>query len=75
MMGHCGGCAYWSETCAQALGGRPLEALCENANSPKAGRFTTASNGCGAFSRQRAASPTPKAEAHGGATNEAEGCE
>lgn len=43
----CGGCRYWSELLAQAIGGGPVEAYCLNDKSPHRQRYVTASRTCG----------------------------
>jgi hypothetical protein len=42
----CETCKYWSETCAQSIGGGPMEAMCENERSPKKGRMMTETDSC-----------------------------
>jgi hypothetical protein len=42
----CGNCRWWSETCARAIGRKPLEALCENPNSHRSGTFTIGTGTC-----------------------------
>lgn len=44
----CGTCRFWSEMCAQAMGG-PLEALCLSQTGPKAGKYTTTRATCDAW--------------------------
>ncbi len=41
----CRGCRFWSEMCAQSIGGGPIEALCLGRGS-RAGKYTTASMTC-----------------------------
>lgn len=45
----CGTCRYWSEMCAQAMGGGPVEALCLSQNGPYAGKYTTTRMTCPAW--------------------------
>lgn len=44
----CRGCRYWSEMIAQALGGRPVEALCLSEGSRR-GKYTTGHTTCEAW--------------------------
>lgn len=45
-MSNCRNCRFWSEMCAQSIGGSEMEALCLSADGPKAGRFTSGSDRC-----------------------------
>lgn len=38
---NCGGCRFWSEMIAQAIGGGPVQALCLAASGPYASKYTT----------------------------------
>jgi len=51
MAPRCETCRWWSETVAQSIGGGPMQALCENAASPKAGRMTTQQDRCPVWER------------------------
>lgn len=46
---NCAGCRYWSEMIAQALGGRPLEAMCLSSDGPLKGKYVTARQTCSAW--------------------------
>lgn len=43
---NCENCKHWSESCAMSIGCGPMEALCENENSPKRGKFTKETDWC-----------------------------
>lgn len=43
---NCGGCRFWSEMVAQAIGGRAVEALCLADGGPLVGKYTTAVMTC-----------------------------
>lgn len=45
----CNGCRFWSEMVAQALGGRPVEALCLSGDGPLAGKYTSGRQTCTAW--------------------------
>jgi hypothetical protein len=45
----CENCRFWSQMCAPALDGGPIEALCLSDDGPKAGQYTRATNGCPAW--------------------------
>lgn len=45
-MSRCETCRYWSQMCAQALDGGPIEALCLAPDGPRKGRFTRATATC-----------------------------
>jgi hypothetical protein len=42
----CDTCRYWSEMCAQALGGGPIEALCLCDGGLRQGQFTRGTDLC-----------------------------
>ena len=42
----CGGCRYWSDMVAQAVGGGPVEALCLSDDGPRHGKYTTERMSC-----------------------------
>jgi len=42
----CNNCRFWSEMCAQALDGGPIEAMCLCVNGPRHGQFTRATGTC-----------------------------
>jgi hypothetical protein len=46
---NCGGCRFWSEMCAQSIGGGPIEALCLTPSGPCAGKYTTQRMVCEAW--------------------------
>ena len=50
----CGGCRYWSEMIAQAIGGREVEAMCLSQDGPCAGKYTVATQVCSAYARNSA---------------------
>lgn len=43
---NCGGCRFWSEMIAQAMGGGPVEAMCLADGGPKQGQYTTERTTC-----------------------------
>jgi hypothetical protein len=45
-MENCENCRFWSEMCAQALDGGPIEALCLSGDSPKRQQYTRANYHC-----------------------------
>lgn len=45
----CNGCRFWSEVVAQAVGGRPVEALCLSRTGPRAGKYTAGADACEAW--------------------------
>lgn len=45
----CGNCRFWSEMCAQSIGGGPIEALCLSGDGPKTGRFVSEMSSCRAW--------------------------
>jgi hypothetical protein len=45
----CGTCRFWSEMCAQAMGGGPIEALCLSQTGSKAMKYTTERMSCEAW--------------------------
>lgn len=47
----CGGCRYWSEMIAQAIGARGIEAMCLSAGGPRGGGYTFATETCAAFAK------------------------
>ena len=47
--GKCEGCRFWSQMCAQSIGGGPIEALCLSGDGPKAGKYTTSAMTCSAW--------------------------
>lgn len=49
MMGKCVNCRFWSEMCARAMGGGPVEALCLAEGGPKQGKYTAEHDGCNGF--------------------------
>lgn len=46
---NCGGCRYWSELLAQAVGGGPLEAYCLAEDGPDGGKYTQERHHCDAY--------------------------
>lgn len=51
----CGGCRYWSEMIAQAIGGRDVEAMClAPEGSPCKGKYMVSSQTCTAFAKNTA---------------------
>jgi hypothetical protein len=46
---NCHGCRYWSEMIAQAIGGRPLEAMCLSNTGSHRHTYTTRTDTCEAW--------------------------
>jgi hypothetical protein len=42
----CRTCRYWSERCAKAIDGGPMEALCLESHSPYASQYTIGNESC-----------------------------
>jgi hypothetical protein len=42
----CENCRFWSQMCAQALDGGPIEALCLSSDGPKKQKYTRANAYC-----------------------------
>jgi hypothetical protein len=45
----CGDCRFWSEMCAQSIGGGPIEAVCLSQVSGRTGKFVRATFSCPAW--------------------------
>lgn len=45
-MEKCSTCRFWSEMCAQCIGGGPMEALCLSGDGPKAGNMVHENYSC-----------------------------
>lgn len=43
---NCAGCRFWSEMVAQAIGGRPVEAMCLVPVGPKAAKYVAGQDTC-----------------------------
>lgn len=48
---NCGGCRYWSEMIARAIGGADVEAYCLGPGSPYRGHYTKGRQTCEAFAK------------------------
>ena len=46
---NCENCRFWSQMCAQAVGGGPVEALCLANNGPFSSKYTTGKFRCDGF--------------------------